>query len=140
LPPQRILDMRHALAYVYQQAQFGPAATLGDQARHAISELQRSSLISILAADDTGRHMAANDAVCDLTGYPREELLEMSTWDLALERDVETGRRLWRRFLRAGGFDGEYQLRRKTGEPIAIRCLVAAHVIPGLHVATMAAN
>jgi PAS domain S-box-containing protein len=138
LPVQRVLEMRHALAYIYEQAQFRSAVTLRDQARHAIAELQRSLLISILAADDTGRHIAGNDAVCNLTGYSQEELLDMSIWDLSPERDVDTGRRMWRHFLRAGSFDGEYQLRRKTGEPIKIRCIAAADVIRGLHVATMA--
>ena len=112
--------------------------TLRDHARHAISELQHSSLISILAADDTGRYIAANDAVCNLTGYSQEELLYMSIWDLSPEVDVKTTRRMWRHFLRAGGFDGEYQLLRITGEPIEIRCIAAADVIPGLHVAIMA--
>jgi PAS domain S-box-containing protein len=140
VPLQRVLEMRHALAYMYEQAQFRSAVTLRDQARHAISELQRSSLISILAADDTGRHIAANDAVCNLTGYSQEELLDLSIWDLLPERDVDTGRRRWQHFLRAGGFDGEYHLQRKTGELSRIRCIAAANIIPGLHVATMASR
>jgi PAS domain-containing protein len=78
LPRRRVLEMRHALAYLYEQAQFRSAMTLRDQVRHAISELQRRPLISILAADDTGRYIAANDAVCNLTGYSQEELLYMS--------------------------------------------------------------
>ena len=138
LPLQRVLEMRHALAYLYEQAQFRSAVTLRDQARLAISELQHSSLISTLAADDTGRYIAANDAVCNLTGYSQEELLYMGIWDLSAELDVKTIRRMWRHFLRAGGFDGEYQLWRITGEPIEIRCIAAADVIRGLHVATMA--
>ncbi len=137
-PLQRVLEMRHALAYLYEQAQFRSAVTLRDQARLAISELQHSSLISILAADDTGRYIAANDAVCNLTGYSQEELLYMGIWDLSPELYVKTIRRMWRHFLRAGGFDDEYQLRRMTGEPIEIRCIAVADVIPGLHVATMA--
>jgi PAS domain S-box-containing protein len=140
VPLQRVLEMRHALAYMYEQAQFRSAVTPRDQARHAISELQRSSLISILAADDTGRHIGANDAVCNLTGYSQEELLDLSIWDLLPERDVDTGRRRWQHFLRAGGFDGEYHLQRKTGELREIRCIAAANIIPGLHVATMASR
>jgi PAS domain-containing protein len=87
--------------------------------------------LETLTADDTGRYIAANDAVCNLTGYAQEELLYMSIWDSSPELDVKTIRR-------AGGFDGEYQLWRATGEPIEIRCIAAADVIPGLHVATMA--
>jgi PAS domain-containing protein len=87
--------------------------------------------LETLTADETGRYIAANDAVCNLTGYSQGELLYMSIWDLSPELDVKTIRR-------AGGFDGEYQLWRATGEPIEIRCIAAADVIPGLHVATMA--
>ena len=47
---------------------------------------------------------------------------------------------MWRHFLRDGGFDGEYHIRRHTGELIDIRCLAAADVLPGLHVAPMASR
>jgi PAS domain-containing protein len=94
--------------------------------------------LETFAADDTERYIAAIDAVCNLTGYSQEELLYMGIWDLSPELDVKTIRRMWRHFLRVGGFDGEYQLWRTTGEPIEIRCIAAADVIPGLHVATMA--
>jgi PAS domain S-box-containing protein len=84
-----------------------------------------------LTADDTGRYIAANDAVCNLTGYSQEELLCMSIWDLSPELDVKTIRR-------AGGSTasiscGEQLVNRSKSGGIA-----AADVIPGLHVATMA--
>lgn len=131
------LDMRHALAYIRERAQLRSAVAMRDRARHAISDLQRCARISILAADDSGRYIAANDAVCNLTGYSQDELLGMSIWDLSPKRNVEKGQRMWRHFLRDGGFDGEYHLRRKTGELIGIRCIAAANVWPGMHVATM---
>jgi PAS domain-containing protein len=130
--------MRHALAYIRDQAQPGSTATARDMARHAMADLQRCPGISILAIDDCGRFIAANDAACHLTGYAPDELLDLSIWDLSVEQNVERGQRVWRLFLRDGGFDGEYLLRHKTGEMIGIRCLAAAHVFPGMHVATMA--
>jgi PAS domain S-box-containing protein len=140
LPLEGVVEMRHALVYIGDQAQPGSATAMRDMARHAMADLQHCPRISILAADDSGRFMAANDAVCHLTGYAEDELLAMSTWDLSPGRNVEKGQRLWRRFLRDGGFDGEYDLRRKTGEVIEIRCLATAHVLPGMHVATMASR
>jgi PAS domain S-box-containing protein len=143
LPIEGLVEMRHALAYIREQAQPGSAATAHDMARHAMADLQRCAGISILAADDSGRFIAANDAVCQLTGYALDELLGMSTWELSIDRElsmeqrVERGQRMWRRFLRDGGFDGESILRRKTGEMIGIRCLAAAHVFRGMHVATI---
>ena len=84
--------------------------------------------VGILAADDSGRYIAANDAVCTLTGYSQDELLDMSIWDLSSKRNLEKGQRMWRHFLRNGGFDGEYHLRRKTSELIGVRCIAAAAV------------
>jgi PAS domain-containing protein len=136
-PIEDLVDMRHALAYIRDQAPPGSAATARDMARHAMADLQRCPGIGILAVDDGARFIAANDAVCHLTGYARDELLAMSIWDVSVAQSVERGRRMWRHFLRDGGFDGEYQLRPKTGEMIAIRCLAAAHVFPGMHIATM---
>jgi PAS domain S-box-containing protein len=135
---QGVLEMRHALAYIREQLQLSSAMAMRDRARHAISELQHCPLISILAADDGGRYLAANDAACTLTGYSQDELRDMSIWDLSPKRNVEQGLRTWRHFLREGGFDGECRLRRQTGELIEVRCLAAANVILGLHVATMA--
>jgi PAS domain S-box-containing protein len=132
-----VLDMRHALAYLCEQMQVRSALAMRDQVRHAIAELQQCQRIGILAADDSGRFIAVNNAVCNLTGYSRDELLDMGIWDLSLKRNIEKGQRMWRHFLRAGGFDGEYDLRRKTGELIEVRCIAAAHVTPGLHVATI---
>jgi PAS domain-containing protein len=138
VPSEHLVEMRHALAYIRDQAQPGSAATARDMARHAMADLQRCPGISILAIDDCGHFIAVNDTVCHLTGYAQDELLDMSIWDLSLEQNVERGQRVWRLFLRDGGFDGEYLLRHKTGEMIGIRCLAAAHVFPGMHVATLA--
>src|ERR1700694_2256872 len=44
-----VLEMRHVLAYVREQAQLRSAMAMRDGARHALSELQRCP-ISILAA------------------------------------------------------------------------------------------
>jgi PAS domain-containing protein len=137
LPIEGLVEMRHALAYIREQAQPGSAATARDMARHAMAELQRCAGIGILAVDDGARCIAANDAVCHLTGYGQDELLDMSIWDLSLQQSLERSQRKWRLFLRDGGFDGEYLLRHKTGRMIGIRCLAAAHVFPGMHVATM---
>jgi PAS domain S-box-containing protein len=131
------LEMRHALAYICEQAQLLSAMTMRDRARHAIAELQRVPTIGILAADDSGRFIAANDAACSLTGYSHAELFELSVWDLSPKRNVGKWQRTWRHFLRERGFDGEYHLRRNTGEGIEVRCMAAANIIPGLHVATV---
>jgi PAS domain-containing protein len=134
-----VITMRHALAYIREQTSQGSAMAMRDLVRVAISQLHRCPLI-ILAADDNGRYIAANDAMCTLTGYSQDELLDMHIWDLSITRNVERDRRTWRHFLREGGFVGEYHLRRKADTPIKVPCIAVAHIIPGLHVATMASR
>jgi PAS domain-containing protein len=134
-----VITMRHALAYIREQTSPGSAMAMRDLIRPMISQLKRCPLI-ILAADDGGRCVAANDTMCQLTGYSEDELLDMHIWDLSITRNVERDQRTWRHFLRHGGFVGTCRLRRKTEDAIKVPCIAVAHVIPGLHVATMASR
>ena len=107
------------------------------------SQAHRVALLAVgvsLAADDSGRYIAASDALCALTGYSQDELLDMYVWDLSITRNLEKDQRTWRQFLRVGGFVGEYHLRRKSDETIRIPCIAVADVVPGLHVAAMASR
>jgi PAS domain-containing protein len=139
VPLEDVLTMRHALAYIREQMSLGSAMAMRDLVRPMLSQLERCPLI-ILVADDGGRCVAANDAMCQLTGYSEDELLDMHIWDLSITRNVERGQRTWRHFLHHGGFVGTCRLRRRTEEAIKIPCIAVAHVIPGLHVATMASR
>ena len=96
------------------------------------------AMISVLVADDNAHYIEANSAICALAGYRREQLLQMSIWDLSRRRrrrarparvEAVSARRPVRRPLR---------IRRSTGDYITLRCSAAANVVPGLHVSTMA--
>jgi PAS domain S-box-containing protein len=139
VPAEDLFPVRHALAYLREQTPVEAAVTMRDRLQQAISQLEQGPLI-ILAADDSGRYIAASDALCALTGYSQDELVEMHVWDLSITRNIEKDLRTWRQFLRVGGFVGEYHLRRKTDETIKIPCIAVADVVPGLHVAAMAAR
>ena len=136
---ENLRTLRRALADIRAAAQDGcdDAATLRDRARHIATGTDQA-MISVLVANDDARYVEANSAICALTGYSRDELLEMSIWDLSAEEVVERGQRAWKRFLREGRFEGSYRIRRSTGEHVTIRCSSAANVVPGLHVSTMA--
>lgn len=139
VPAEDLFPVRHALAYLREQTPVEAAVAMRDRLRQAISQLEHGPLI-ILAADDSGRYLAASDALSTLTGYSQDELLEMHVWDLSTTRNIEKDLRTWRQFLRVGGFVGEYHLRRKTDETIKIPCIAVADVVPGLHVAAMASR
>jgi PAS domain S-box-containing protein len=131
--------LRRALADIRANArEIGDESIpLPDLARQIASGTDES-MISVLVVDDNARYVEANAAICALTGYSRAQLLEMTIWDLSAEDVVERGRRVWKRFLRDGRFEGSYRIRRSSGEHVTIRCASAANVVPGLHVATMA--
>src|SRR5262245_10868620 len=131
--------LRRALADIRARAQdtSDAAATLSERARQ-ITSTSDESMISVLIADDNARYVEANAAICALSGYSREQLLEMSIWDLSADEVIERGQRAWKKFLRYGWFEGAYRIRRSTGENVTIHCSSAANVLPGLHVATMA--
>jgi len=139
VPAEDLFPVRHALAYLREQTPVEAAVAMRDRLRQAISQLEHGPLI-ILAADDSGRYIAASNALSALTGYSQDELLEMHVWDLSITRNIERDLRTWRQFLRVGGFAGEYHLRRKTDETIKIPCIAVADVVPGLHVAAMASR
>jgi PAS domain S-box-containing protein len=133
--------LRRALADIKANARDAAedGATLTDRAR-TIANGTDESMISVLVANDEARYVEANAAICALTGYSREQLLEMSIWDLSAEDVVERGQRAWKRFLRDGRFEGSYRIRRSTGEHVTIHCSAAANIVPGLHVSTMASS
>jgi PAS domain S-box-containing protein len=136
---ENLRTLRRAMADIRAAAQDGcdDATTLSDRARQIATGTDKA-MISVLVANDDARYVEANSAICALTGYSRDELLEMSIWDLSAEDVVERGQRAWKRFLREGRFEGSYRIRRSTGEQVTIRCTAAANVVPGLHVSTMA--
>src|SRR5262245_3687708 len=130
--------LRRALAGIRATAQEGDTTrTISDCARQ-MANGPDEAMISVLVADDNAHYVEANSSICALTGSTRDQLLQMSIWDLSAEEVVERGQRAWKRFLRDGRFEGSYRIRRSSGEHITIRCSSAANVVPGLHVSTMA--
>ena len=105
-----------------------------------IAELQRSLEelpVTALAADNTGRYVAANAPATALTGYSRSELLEMAVKDLtpALRHD-ESGD-MWHRFIQAGAQSGDYVLERRDGASVTVHYAAYASVAPGVHVSVL---
>ena len=108
-----------------------------EQARRLLDPFD-DSLVSVLAADDDARYIAANAAACVLTGYTRDDLMTMTIWDLSADSEAVRGPRIWQRFLADGSFQGQYHLRRKTCDAILVSCVAAARVLPHVHVSAMA--
>ena len=97
-----------------------------------------NALEAILLADDEAHYVDANPAACALMGYSREELLQMTVWDVTPLPNLERGQDLWRAFIAAGKQSGEYSLRRKDGTTVDVECRAVAHIVPGLHLSILA--
>jgi PAS domain S-box-containing protein len=91
-----------------------------------------------LAADNTGRYIAANAQAEALTGYTRQELLGMTVRDLTPAMRHDDAGELWRRFIQAGSQAGDYVLQRKDGTPVGVHYAAYASVAPGVHVSVLA--
>ena len=70
--------------------------------------------------DLAGRFLDVNQAVCDLTGYSREELLRLTLFEITHADDRDQNRELIRRLLKGElpSFSFEKRYVRKSGDPL----------------------
>ncbi len=109
------------------------------QARTRIAESEEryrgivnQSVGAIVEADPTGRFITVNDHMCEMTGYSREELLDLQMMDLTHPEDQPHSRELLAR-LAAGGEPYEIEKRyiRKDGSVIWVHKSASAIRDPG---------
>jgi PAS domain S-box-containing protein len=106
---------------------------------HTLQEHLEALSCAALAADNTGRYVAANVLASELTGYAREELLRMSVKDLTPAMLHGSHSDLWSKFIQTGTQAGEYALLRKDGSPIGVKYEAYASVAPGVHLSLLTA-
>ena len=99
-------------------------------------ELEQLS-VAALAADNSQRYVAANEAARQLTGYTQAEIGALTVMDLTPLPNNETGRGLWQDFIGKGGQRGDYELMPKRGAPRHVRYWAFAIVAPGIHVSLL---
>ena len=110
--------------------------------RDTLAESQRrfqaifdNSLDAILLRDDASRYVDANPAACELLGYRREELLQLTLWDLTPVQDRARIPELLNRLISDGTLSGEYTLLCKGGATREVEYRAVANILPGLHLA-----
>ena len=92
---------------------------LSDDESGLYAAVFRCSSQAILITDQENRIIAANPALCELTGYPRDELLGRDPEILdGGETPLETHDAMWRALLEEGRWEGELRGRRKDGKPL----------------------
>lgn len=108
-----------------------------DSLLQALQERLDTFNVAALAADNTGRYVAANAKVSELTGYTRNELLKMDVTDLTPTMRHASAGELWNRFIQAGTQAGEYLLLRKDGTSVGVQYAAYASVAPGVHLSLL---
>ena len=93
--------------------------------------------VAAIAADNTGRYVAANAKVCELTGYSRKELLQLNVRDLTPAMRHKLAEERWNRFIQTGSQTGEHVLERKDGSPIGVQYSAYASIAPGVHLSLL---
>ena len=73
--------------------------------------------VAVFVADDDKRYLAVNQYACDLLGYTREELLQLSVLDLAVNPDAKLD---YEEMLASGSRKGTARLRRHDGTELEI--------------------
>ncbi|MDX6480851.1 MAG: fold [Gaiellaceae bacterium] len=99
------------------------AAPAGEQASQAdgliqgilVGEAIANAKYIVLVADENMRYLAASDAACELLGYRREELLDLTVPELVVETSAAE---LYEEFMRDHEQRGKVTLRRKDGSSL----------------------
>ena len=90
-----------------------------------------------LVADDAGHFVSVNLEAAAVSGYTVPQLLRLSVWELTpmhLDGDAE---HLWRLFIRYGAQSGDYTIRTKSGELVALKYAARTNILPGLHLSLL---
>ena len=93
-----------------------------------LGEAVENGPTAVFVADETGRYVAVNRAACDLLGYTREELLELTVRDVA-----ENGGR-FDEVRENGQLAGATDLIRKDGSKVTFTYIAGKTVVAGMPV------
>lgn len=90
---------------------------------------------AILIIDNEFRYVDANPAACALLGYTREEMLQLSAWDITPPENQVKMAMLVEQARQEKGVFAEYTMRRKDGTNLTGEFLTVQNILPGLHLA-----
>jgi len=103
---------------------------------HLAAAMQDVKTIMI-AAESTGRCVAANDGFVTATAFSRDDILGHALWNFVHANGGRDLRANWDTLLVVGSFQGPCALRRKYAGPAPADVYVAAHVLRDIHLAAI---
>ena len=109
-----------------------------DASRMRLQSLFDHAIDAILLADDEGRYIEVNPAVCELTGYSRDELLGMRPADLAApDQQPDDVVNQFDDFVQEGTESGPFTLLHKDGHAIETEYRAVSNIQPGVHLSVL---
>ena len=69
----------------------------------------------VIVTDETGKCIEVNQAACKTTGYSKDELLEMSIWDMLKEESIEDGHAYFSKLAKTDTAKADLLIRQKNG-------------------------
>lgn len=96
-----------------------------------------NALDAMLLADDDQRYIDANPAACELTGYDRDELLQLRVQDLTPDDEQGGASEAFAAFVTAGRAEGTFRLARRDGSVVETEFRAVANVAPGVHLSVL---
>jgi PAS domain S-box-containing protein len=103
------------------------------ESTHRLQTLFDNAQDTILVAGDDARYLDCNPAAVELLGYSREELLQMTVFDLIPSDNAEEAKRAWSAMSTLGRLSGEIELVHKDGRQVIGEFRAVANVLPGQH-------
>ena len=88
--------------------------------------------------DEHGHCIAASPGATRLTGYTRRQLLAATVFDASFAGGQVSGAR-WQGFLARQQYTGTTTLTTRAGADLAVHAAAMAEILPGVHVAVLAA-
>ena len=109
-----------------------------EASRKRMQALFDHAIDAIVLADDEGRYLGVNPAVCSLTGYSRGELLGMRAADLATADQEPAGAATqFDQFSQAGTRSGTFALRHRDGHVVETEYRAVSNIQPGVHLSIL---
>jgi PAS domain S-box-containing protein len=125
---RRLLELQELARY------YKPDADGQDRLRQLIDRLQ----VAIFAVDEQGRCIAASQGATKLTGYSHLQLLTASVFDAGFAGGHVSDER-WRCFLADREYAGTTTITNRAGKDVTVHAAAVAEIMPGFHVAAIAA-
>ena len=136
--PLRRGDKLFAQGFVRDVTERNKTAAKIEESQRRLQALFDTAVDAIIMIDASGRYIDANPAATLLTGYTREELLQMKVGDLAQPDKRDEVMEIWNSLaadrLITGG---EFQILRKDGGTRDVEFRMVVNMLTGLHCSHM---